>query len=66
MNKKDQKSRSQIAGRFFKPSDYQQTDALSSGLATTHEQVTDAYMEGEIGGVIEDAAGKDLPLPKQP
>ena len=27
-------------------------DTLSSGLATTHEQVSDANMEGEIKAVI--------------
>nr|WP_309867698.1 YozQ family protein [Bacillus sp. SLBN-46] len=48
-----------IAGRVFDTSDYQKEDALSSGLATTHEQVSDTYMEGEIGTVSDDANGQD-------
>ncbi|MCL6571446.1 MAG: YozQ family protein [Bacillus sp. (in: Bacteria)] len=52
----------EIAGRTFQTSDYQKSDPLSKGLATTHEQVSDAYMEGEIGGVIDDVIGKHKPL----
>jgi hypothetical protein len=48
-----------IAGRVFDTSDYQKEDALSSGLATTHEQVSDTYMEGEVGAVSDDANGQD-------
>ena len=38
---------------------------MSSGLATTHEQISDAYMEGEIGAVIDDVNGKDLEIPQK-
>ncbi|MDR7000564.1 YozQ family protein [Neobacillus niacini] len=48
MTKKNQNESTEIAGRNFDASDYQKNDALSSGLATTHEQVSDTYMEGVI------------------
>ncbi|MDQ0198820.1 YozQ family protein [Neobacillus ginsengisoli] len=49
MDKRNLNENTEIAGRTFHPSDYQKDDSLSSGLATTHEQVSDTYMEGEIG-----------------
>ncbi|WP_338036448.1 YozQ family protein [Neobacillus notoginsengisoli] len=52
-----------IAGRVYEASDYKKDDEVSRGLAETHEQVSDAYMEGEIGGKIErpDGTSEDLP-----
>jgi hypothetical protein len=48
MNKqKDQNDSTNIAGRTFEVEDYQKPDELSSGLAVTHEQVSDSYMAGE-------------------
>jgi hypothetical protein len=46
--KKDPQQSSEIAGRTYESSDYQKNDALSSGLAETHEQASDAYMEGTV------------------
>jgi len=54
-----------IAGRVFDPTDYEKKDQLSSGLATTHEQATDTYTEGEIGAVIDDVDGKDIEIGKK-
>lgn len=66
MEKKSTNNKSaEIAGRVFDTSDYQKGDALSSGLATTHEQVSDTYMEGEIGAVIDDAKGQDTKIPQK-
>jgi hypothetical protein len=62
MNKKNSNETQEIAGRIYDASDYQKSDQLSSGLATTHEQVSDTYMEGEIGCVMDDVNGKDIPL----
>lgn len=62
MDKENLNKSTEIAGRTFQASDYQKNDELSSGLATTHEQVSDTYMEGEIGAVIDDVNGKDIPL----
>ena len=50
MGKKNPTENTEIAGRIFHTSDYQKNDALSSGLATTHEQVSDTYAEGVIEG----------------
>ncbi|WP_082687065.1 YozQ family protein [Bacillus sp. FJAT-27445] len=52
-----------IAERIYDPSDYKKKDEVSSGLAETHEQVSDVYMEGEIGGKIErpDGGAEELP-----
>ncbi|WP_413307675.1 YozQ family protein [Bacillus sp. 1P10SD] len=59
MEKKSTNNKSaEIAGRVFDTSDYQKGDALSSGLATTHEQVSDTYMEGAVGSVSDDANGQ--------
>ncbi|WP_057913647.1 YozQ family protein [Peribacillus muralis] len=42
-NKKSKEEALNIAGRVYDVSDYKRDDTLSSGLATTHEQVSDAY-----------------------
>ncbi|WP_053367551.1 YozQ family protein [Bacillus sp. FJAT-27245] len=60
MNKREKN----IAGRIYEPSDYKKNDQLSAGLAETHEQVSDAYMEGEIGGKIERPDGSADELPR--
>lgn len=62
MVKKDPKKGTEVAGSFFHASYYQNSDPLSSGFATTHEQVSDVYAEGEIGAVIENEDGADIPL----
>jgi hypothetical protein len=62
MDKKNSIESTKIAGRVYQTDDYQKSDELSSGLATTHEQVSDAYMEGEVGGVMDDVAGNNIPL----
>lgn len=49
-----------LAGKIYDVKDYQATDTLSAGIATTHEQASDAYMEGEIHPVIDDVNGKDV------
>lgn len=65
MESKTPKDSTKIAGRIYHTEDYKKQDDLSSGLATTHEQVSDAYMEGEIGAVIDDVNGKDLEIPQK-
>ncbi|MCD7035665.1 YozQ family protein [Metabacillus sp. GX 13764] len=47
------KQNDQLAGRIFENQDYEKKDELSSGLAVTHEQVSDSMAEGTIDGVIE-------------
>jgi len=43
-----QNNTNELAARHYQPEDYGKNDQLSQGLATTHEQVSDSYMEGEI------------------
>jgi hypothetical protein len=62
MDQKVPKDSQKVAGRVYDPSDYQKNDQLSSGLAETHEQFSDSYMEGEIGAVIDDVNGKDIQI----
>lgn len=54
-----------LAGRDYNPDDYKRKDELSSGLARTHEQVSDAYAEGEINPVIDNVNGKDIPVERK-
>ena len=61
-NKKDSLN---LAGRMYDVQDYTREDILSSGLATTHEQVSDAYMEGEIHAVIDDVNGSDIEIKRE-
>ncbi|WP_026567943.1 YozQ family protein [Bacillus sp. UNC41MFS5] len=67
MENKNQKAnpKKEVAGSFYHPSYYQETDDLSAGIATTHEQASDTYTEGEIGAVIDDVNGKDIPIPQK-
>ncbi|MCQ6278928.1 YozQ family protein [Bacillus sp. EB600] len=65
MDQKVPKDSQNLAGRVYEPSDYQKKDELSSGLAKTHEQFSDTYMEGEIGAVIDNENGKDIPIGKK-
>ncbi len=51
--KKDKSKSTEVAGRMYESADYQRGDALSKGLAMTHEQASDSYAEGEVGGEVE-------------
>ncbi len=66
MVKNDNKESLKIAGRQYHTKDYEQSDELSSALAQTHEQVSDAYYEGEIGAKIdENESGKESEIPRK-
>lgn len=65
MEKNTEKDSLKVAGRQYQVEDYQGNDQLSSGLADTHEQVSDSYMEGEIGAVIDDVNGKNIEIPRK-
>lgn len=54
MEKRTKLDRNQIAGRQYEVDDYKRQDELSSGLAITHEQVSDDYTEGTIDTMVED------------
>ncbi|MEH7238362.1 YozQ family protein [Bacillus sp. JJ1562] len=60
MKDKLQNSTEELAARHYQPSDYEKNDQLSSGLATTHEQVSDSYMmEGEFQAVANKTNNKN-------
>ncbi|MBM7704557.1 YozQ family protein [Metabacillus iocasae] len=46
--KKNELHTEEMADRQFEVQDYSRQDELSQGLATTHEQVSDAYNEGTV------------------
>ena len=54
-----------LAGRIYDTADYKRDDELSNGLAVTHEQASDSYTEGEIGGKIERESGVKEDLNKR-
>lgn len=62
MKSKKNSDSTKIANHYYSPNDYKKNDELSSALSITHEQVSDAYTEGEINGVIDDVDGEDIPL----
>ena len=51
-NKSTNKDSLDVAGRIYEVDDYKRTDSISSGLAKTHEQVSDTFMEGETQPVM--------------
>lgn len=48
MAEKDIGKKKTVAEKTFQHSDYYSNDQLSSGMAVTHEQVSDTYMEGTV------------------
>lgn len=40
-----------LADKMYDVKDYRSQDSMEQGLAITHEQVSDYYMEGTVGGV---------------
>jgi len=56
----------ELAEKMYEPSDYEKTSFLSQGLAMTHEQVSDDYMEGTNDGKIDQYADeKNVEIPRQ-
>jgi hypothetical protein len=65
LKKEENKENLKIAGRQYHTEDYKGQDTLSTGLAITHEQVSDAYTEGEIKPVIDNVNGEDIEIPRK-
>ncbi|MDT8859214.1 YozQ family protein [Alkalihalobacillus sp. MEB130] len=66
-NKKEKnsvKSSEEVAENSYQPSDYKSSEEVEQGLAMTHEQVSDSYVEGTIDGQIDNYEGQDIDLPK--
>ncbi|WP_246942087.1 YozQ family protein [Bacillus pinisoli] len=43
----------ELAGKQFDPSFYENANEVEAGLATTHEQATDSYIEGTVDGNVD-------------
>ncbi|WP_458413633.1 YozQ family protein [Schinkia sp. CFF1] len=56
---------SKLAEKNYQPGDYTNKNELASGLATTHEQATDAYTEGTLNAKIDNVNGQDVEIPKK-
>lgn len=59
-----------VAEKMYDVSDYQSNDPVDKGIAITHEQVSDDYMEGTIDakidkldntGELKSHKGKEIP-----
>ena len=59
-DKKTERSKS-VADKTYQYSDYYNDDQLSQGMATSHEQVSDTYMEG----TVDDQQTKQEKLPRK-
>jgi hypothetical protein len=55
----------EIAEHSYQPEDYYSSNEVDQGLATTHEQVSDTFVEGTIDGEIDNIREKDIDLPKE-
>nr|WP_058307332.1 YozQ family protein [Gracilibacillus massiliensis] len=52
-NRKPMNSSGKVAEEMYDVKDYNSQDQTEKGLAITHEQVSDDYMEGAIDGKID-------------
>ncbi|WP_138418446.1 YozQ family protein [Aquibacillus sediminis] len=68
--RKQAQNAEKVAEKMYDPSYYNSDDQTDQGLAITHEQVSDDYMEGTIDGKIDDVKengalnskhGEDIP-----
>ena len=57
-NKMSEEDAEKVAEKTYKVSDYKSEDETDKGLANTHEQVSDAYVEGTIDGEIDEVDGE--------
>lgn len=64
-NKSLRNNAEKVADKTYEPSDYQSQEEVSQGLAVTHEQVSDDYMEGTNDGKIDEYDGeKNVAIPR--
>nr|WP_245203625.1 YozQ family protein [Ammoniphilus resinae] len=56
-----------MAAKNYEVTDYQSGSELENGLAVTHEQVSDVYMEGTVDATIENyqGTGEDVKIPEE-
>lgn len=63
MTHKEQSNK--IAEKNYQSTDYNSKNELDSGLATTHEQVSDTYTEGTLEAKIDNVNGQDIEIPRK-
>ncbi len=63
MTHKEQSNK--IAEKNYQSADYNSKNELDSGLATTHEQVSDTYTEGTLEAKIDNVNGQDIEIPRK-
>lgn len=63
MTHKEQSNK--IAEKNFQAADYTSKNEFDTSLATTHEQVSDAYTEGTLEAKIDDVNGQDIEIPRK-
>ncbi len=54
MDKKQKKASERMAEKNYESDDYKRNRELSSGLATTHEQVSDTLTKGTVDRKIDE------------
>ncbi|GAE24690.1 hypothetical protein JCM9140_637 [Halalkalibacter wakoensis JCM 9140] len=64
-DKNSYQSSEEVAANSYQPSDYKSSKEVEKGLAMTHEQVSDTYVEGTIDGQINDYEGQNIDLKQQ-
>ena len=58
-------SEKDLANKMYEVEDYTSTDSMAQGLAITHEQVSDYYIEGTVGAVDERDSDEDQQIPRK-
>ncbi len=61
----DEKEVRRLTIKNFQPEDYTSKNELNSGLATTHEQVSDTYTEGTLEAEIDNVKGQNIKIPRK-
>lgn len=56
-----------LANKHYEPADYKANNQLDKGMAETHEQVSDTYVEGTIDATIENyqGTGENAQIPRE-
>ncbi|WP_126425427.1 YozQ family protein [Brevibacillus marinus] len=64
-NARPQETAKQLASESYDVSDHHSEDPVSRGLAVTHEQVSDSYLEGTNDGRVDQNGEKDAEIPRE-
>lgn len=61
----DEKEVRKMTEKNYQPQDYTSKNEHDAGLATTHEQVSDTYIEGTVEATIDNVNGQDIKIPRK-